>query len=346
MPHILVTGGLGFIGSHTTIALLDAGHSVTIVDNLSNSFGRVIEHIKRVAGVKASYVSYVKMDVRDRKGLDEVFLSKEIDAVIHFAGYKAVGESVEKPLEYYDNNVVSTLVLIETMRKHNVSNLVFSSSCTVYGFADEVPIQEDGTLHAISPYGRSKLHQEEMLRDLASSPLENVRWRILLLRYFNPVGAHPSGEIGEHPVGVPNCLMPFVHQVALGKREFLRIFGGDYDTPDGTCIRDYIHVVDLAEGHVKAVHKVLTTPGIGCNAINLGTGKGTSVLDLIKTFEAVTDAKVPYKIDERRPGDAVAIWSSTTKAEKVLGWKAKRSVEDMCRDQWNWARKHPMGYEE
>jgi UDP-glucose 4-epimerase len=268
-----------------------------------------------------------------------------IDAVIHFAGYKAVGESVDKPLEYYDNNIVSTLVLVETMRKHNVFNLVFSSSCTVYGFADEVPIAEDSTLHAISPYGRTKLFQEEILRDLATSSLVNGRWSILLLRYFNPVGAHPSGEIGEHPVGVPNCLMPYVHQVALGKREYLRIFGGDYDTPDGTCIRDYIHVVDLAEGHVKAVDKLLTAPGCGCDAINLGTGKGTSVLELVKTFEAVTGANVPYKIVERRSGDAVAIWSSTAKAESELGWMAKRTLKDMCRDQWNWACKHPMGYE-
>ena len=268
-----------------------------------------------------------------------------VDAVIHFAGYKAVGESVDKPLEYYDNNIVSTVVLVETMRKHGVYNLVFSSSCTVYGNPDTVPITEQVKLTATSPYGRTKLYQEEMFRDLAASPVEKGQWRILLLRYFNPVGAHASGELGEHPVGVPNNLMPYVHQVALGQREFLRVFGGDYPTPDGTCIRDYIHVVDLADGHVSAVEKLLSAPGFGCQAVNLGTGKGTSVLEMVKTFQEVTGAKVAYQVVDRRAGDVIEVWASTATAEKALGWKAKRSLEDMCRDQWNWASKYPQGYE-
>jgi UDP-glucose 4-epimerase len=271
------------------------------------------------------------------------------DAVIHFAGYKAVGESVDKPIEYYDNNLVSTLVLVETMRKHGVRSLVFSSSCTVYGNPDAVPITEAEKLQAMSPYGRTKLFQEEMFRDLAASPLENKeedkKWRILLLRYFNPVGAHSSGEIGEHPVGVPNNLMPYVHQVALGQRDKLRVFGGDYDTPDGTCIRDYIHVVDLAEGHVSAVSKLLATPDFGCQPVNLGTGKGTSVLEMVKTFQDVTGAKVAYEVVGRRAGDTVTVWASTELAEKVLGWKASRTLEDMCRDQWRWASQYPQGYE-
>jgi UDP-glucose 4-epimerase len=270
-----------------------------------------------------------------------------VDAVIHFAGFKAVGESVDKPMEYYDNNLISTLVLVETMRKHECRCLVFSSSCTVYGNPDEVPITEKEKLQAMSPYGRTKLFQEDMFRDLAASPLEKdpFPWRILLLRYFNPVGAHESGDIGEHPVGVPNNLMPYVHQVALGQRPFLRVFGGDYDTPDGTCIRDYIHVVDLAEGHVSAVDKLLETKDFGCQAVNLGTGKGTSVLEMVKTFQDVTGAKVEYKVVDRRAGDTVTVWASTTLAEQVLGWKSKRTLEDMCRDQWRWASKYPQGYE-
>jgi UDP-glucose 4-epimerase len=261
-----------------------------------------------------------------------------------------VGESVDKPMEYYDNNLISTLVLVETMRKHGCKALVFSSSCTVYGNPDEVPITEKEKLQAMSPYGRTKLFQEEMFRDLAASPLEKEKddpWRILLLRYFNPVGAHESGDIGEHPVGIPNNLMPYVHQVALGQRPFLRVFGGDYDTPDGTCIRDYIHVVDLAEGHVSAVGKLLDegSKEFGCQAVNLGTGKGTSVLEMVKTFQEVTGAKVEYKVVDRRPGDTVTVWASTTMAEQLLGWKASRTLEDMCRDQWRWASKYPKGYE-
>lgn len=258
-----------------------------------------------------------------------------------------MGESVDKPMEYYDNNLVSTLVLVEAMRKHGVRSLVFSSSCTVYGNPTEVPITEREKLEAMSPYGRTKLFQEEMFRDLAASPLENKDqpWRVLLLRYFNPVGAHASGEIGEHPVGVPNNLMPYVHQVALGQRPFLSVFGGDYDTPDGTCVRDYIHVADLAEGHVSAVDKLLATPDFGCQPVNLGTGRGTSVLEMVKTFQDVTGAKVEYKVVGRRAGDTVTVWASTELAERLLGWRATRTLEDMCRDQWNWAQRYPQGYE-
>jgi len=342
MPHIFVTGGLGFIGSHTVLVLLEHGHTVVMIDNLSNSFLRVYEHMKKLAGDKADKMKFIEADLRDKAKLEEIFAAEKFDAVIHFAGFKAVGESVEKPLEYYDNNFVASVVLLEVMRKSNCFNLVFSSSCTVYGMPETVPITEDCPLKAISPYGRTKLFQEDMFRDVAVS---DPRWRIMLLRYFNPVGAHESGELGEHPVGIPNNLMPYVQQVALGQREFLRVFGGDYPTPDGTPIRDYIHVVDLAEGHEQAVKKLMDTEGYGCQPINLGTGKGTSVLEMIKTFEESSGAKVPYKVVDRRAGDTIAVWAATGLAEKELGWKTRYGLADMCKHQWAWASKYPQGYE-
>ncbi|WIA14271.1 hypothetical protein OEZ85_002805 [Tetradesmus obliquus] len=342
MPHVFVTGGLGFIGSHTTLVLLEHGHSVVILDNLSNAFERVFTHMKKLAGDKADKMKFVQGDLRDKALLDKLFSEEKFDAVIHFAGFKAVGESVEKPLEYYDNNFCGSVALLEAMRTHKCMNLVFSSSCTVYGMVEKTPITEDFPLAAVSPYGRTKLFQEDMYRDVAAS---DPSWRILLLRYFNPVGAHPSGDLGEHPVGIPNNLMPYVQQVALGQREFLRVFGGDYPTPDGSAIRDYIHVMDLAEGHVAAVKLIVEDEKLGCKPVNLGTGRGTSVLEMIKAFEENTGAKVPYKVVDRRAGDTIAVWAATELAESLLGWKSKLSLADMCRDQWAWASKYPQGYE-
>lgn len=324
------------------LVLLEAGHKVTLIDNYSNSFPRVFDHMTKLAGDKASKMKFVKCDIRDKEGLDKLFGAEKFDCVIHFAGFKAVGESVEKPLEYYDNNFVGTVHLLEIMKKHNCKNMVFSSSCTVYGIPEKVPITEDTPLKAISPYGRTKLFQEDMFRDISVGDPE---WRILLLRYFNPVGAHPSGDLGEHPVGIPNNLMPYIQQVALGQRDFLRVWGGDYPTPDGTAIRDYIHVMDLAEGHVAAVNKVVTTPDFRCQEINLGTGTGSSVLEMVKAFEEASGKKVEYKIMERRAGDSTAVWAGTEKAEKELGWKAKYNVLDMCKHQWAWATRYPQGYE-
>eukprot|EP00877_Chromochloris_zofingiensis_P004156 jgi/Chrzof1/13741/Cz08g10110.t1 len=341
--HILLTGGLGFIGSHTALVLAEQGYEVTMLDNLSNSFLKVLDAIKKLAGDKADQLHFAQADIRDKAALDKLFTDNKFDAVIHFAAFKAVGESSAKPLEYYDNNFGGSVSLMQVMRDHGCKNIVFSSSATVYGIPDKVPVTEDFKLNAINPYGRTKLFQEEMFRDVANSDKE---WRIMLLRYFNPVAAHPSGDLGEHPVGVPNNLMPFVQQVALGQREFLRVFGDDYDTPDGTGIRDYIHIMDLAEGHVAALKTIMNTPDMGCKAINLGTGKGTSVLEMVKTFERVSGAKVPYQIVERRPGDAAAVWADTSLAEKEIGWKAKYDLEDMCRHQWQWASKHPKGYDD
>lgn len=340
--NVFVTGGLGYIGSHTVLVLLDHGCKVTVIDNLSNAFPRVLDHIKRLAGDKAELITYAQVDIRDAEGLDKLFTAQKYDAVIHFAGFKAVGESVEKPLEYYDNNFSGSVTLLGVMRKHGVKNLVFSSSCTVYGMPEKVPITEDVPLKAISPYGRTKEFQEYLYQDLAASDPE---WRISLLRYFNPIGNHPSGEIGEHPVGIPNNLMPYIQQVALGQREFLRVFGSDYPTPDGTCIRDYIHVVDLAEGHASALGKILKTPGYGCKPVNLGTGKGTSVLEMINTFEEATGVKVPYKLVDRRPGDTVAVWAATETAVNELNWTPQYNLFDMCKHQWAWASKYPKGYE-
>lgn len=339
---MFVTGGIGFIGSHTVLVLLEHGAKVTLIDNLSNSFMRVFDHMKKLAGPKADQMKFVQCDINDYDLLTKLFTEEKYDCVIHFAGFKAVGESVEKPLEYYYNNFQGTITLLRVMREQKCKNMVFSSSCTVYGLPDKVPITEEATLAAISPYGRTKLFQEDMFRDLGVSDPE---WRILLLRYFNPVGAHPSGDLGEHPVGIPNNLMPYIQQVALGQRDFLRVWGSDYPTPDGTAIRDYIHVMDLAEGHVAAVVKVLKTPDLGCKPINLGTGKGSSVLEMIAAFEKASGKQVPYKLMDRRAGDSVAVWAATETAEKELGWVAKHTVDDMCVHQWQWATKYPQGYE-
>uniref|UniRef100_A0A7S0S0J6 UDP-glucose 4-epimerase n=1 Tax=Chlamydomonas leiostraca TaxID=1034604 RepID=A0A7S0S0J6_9CHLO len=340
--NIFVTGGIGFIASHTVLVLLEHGAKVTLIDNLSNSFMRVFDHMKKLAGDKADLMKFVKCDINDYDLLTKLFKEDKFDCVIHFAGYKAVGESVEKPLEYYYNNFQGTITLLRVMREQGCKNMVFSSSCTVYGMPEKVPITEDTPLKAISPYGRTKLFQEDMFRDLAVS---DPAWRILLLRYFNPIGAHPSGELGEHPVGIPNNLMPYIQQVALGQRDFLRVWGNDYPTPDGTAIRDYIHVMDLAEGHVAAVVKVLKTPELHCKEINLGTGKGSSVLEMVSAFEKASGKKVEHKIMERRAGDSTAVWAATDLAEKELGWKAKYNVDDMCKHQWQWATKYPQGYD-
>lgn len=340
--NVFVTGGLGFIASHTVLALLQHGCHVTMIDNLSNSFIRVFKHMKLLAGTDAPKMKFVELDIRDHDGLDKLFGTERFDAVIHFAGFKAVGESVEKPLEYYDNNFCGSVTLLQVMRKHNVKKMVFSSSCTVYGMPEHVPITEDTPLAAISPYGRTKLFQEHMYEDLCAS---DKSWSIMLLRYFNPVGAHPSGDLGEHPVGIPNNLMPYIQQVALGQREFLRVFGGDYPTPDGTAIRDYIHVMDLGDAHVAGLRKLMADPEFGCRPINVGTGRGSSVLEMVRAFEKASGVQVNYQIVDRRPGDSVAVWASTELAEEELGWKAKYDVLDMCRDQWRWATKYPQGFD-
>ena len=325
---ILVTGGMGYIGSHTCVELMAAGHDVVVVDNLSNAKLSVRERVARIAG--KPFV-FVELDVRDRAGLERLFAEHRFDGVIHFAGLKAVGESVAQPLRYYDNNVNGSLVLFETMAKFGVKTLVFSSSATVYGDPASVPIVENFPLSATNPYGRSKLMIEEMLRDLA---LADPDWRIALLRYFNPVGAHQSGLIGEDPNGIPNNLLPFIAQVAVGRRPRLSVYGDDYPTPDGTGLRDYIHVVDLALGHVKTLDKLAGGPGVV--TYNLGTGRGNSVLEMVRAFEAASGRPVPYQIVARRPGDIAACYAEVALAERELGWKAERGVADMCADSWRW----------
>jgi len=334
--EVLVTGGAGYIGSHTCVELLNNGHDVIIVDNLSNSKPEVINRIKELTGKD---FKFYKADILNKKEIEQIFNENNIEAVIHFAGLKAVGESVELPLKYYYNNVTGTLVLCEVMQKHNVKKMVFSSSATVYGKSKTVPITEDFPLSATNPYGRTKLMIEEILRDIYISDND---WSIALLRYFNPIGAHESGRIGEDPNGIPNNLMPYITQVAIGKRERLNVFGDDYDTHDGTGVRDYIHVVDLAKGHLKALEKVMATKGV--EAYNLGTGVGYSVLDVVRKFEKVTGKKIPYVITSRRPGDIDKCYADPTKAFKELGWKAEKTLEDMCRDAWNWQRNNPDGY--
>ena len=333
---VLVTGGAGFIGSHTVVELLDAGYEVVVVDNLSNASEESMRRVKEITG--KSFDFYVA-DVRDRAKLEEIFSAHNVDWVIHFAGLKAVGESVQKPVLYYDNNLISTLVLLETMEKFGVRNFVFSSSATVYGEPERLPLDEDCRLMTTNPYGTTKLMQEHMLKDLYRA---DNRWNIALLRYFNPVGAHPSGRIGEDPKGIPNNLMPYVAQVASGKLQKIGVFGNDYPTPDGTGVRDYIHVVDLARGHVAAIAK-LREPGV--HIYNLGTGNGYSVLDMIHAFEKACGKKLPYEIKPRRAGDVPACYASSKKAEEELGWKAQYDLEDMCRDQWNWQKNNPNGYE-
>ncbi|MTV41556.1 UDP-glucose 4-epimerase GalE [Duganella radicis] len=326
--RVLVTGGAGYIGSHTCVELLGAGHEVLILDNLYNARASVLERIERIAGRAPQFV---QADVRDRAALEQVFASHAIDAVIHFAGLKAVGESVEQPLRYYDNNVTGSLVLFETMARFGVKTLVFSSSATVYGDPASVPILEHFPLSATNPYGRSKLMIEDMLRDLYKA---DPGWRIALLRYFNPVGAHESGLIGEEPNGIPNNLVPYIAQVAEGQREFLSVYGNDYPTPDGTGLRDYIHVVDLALGHLATLAKLAT--GVGIYTYNLGTGRGNSVLEMVRAFEAASGRPVPYRIVARRPGDIAACYADPGLAERELGWKATRNIEQMCADSWRW----------
>ena len=326
---ILVTGGAGYIGSHACIELIKAGYQIVVIDNLSNSKESVLE---RVATITGTAIPFVKADLRDRTALDRVFTSGNFDAVMHFAGLKAVGESVEQPMRYYENNVEGSLALFQAMARHGVKTLVFSSSATVYGDPQSVPIVEDSPLSATNPYGRSKLMIEEMLRDIAKS---DPSWRIALLRYFNPVGAHESGLIGEDPNDIPNNLFPYVAQVAAGMRPMLSVFGDDYPTDDGTGVRDYIHVVDLAIGHVRTMNK-LADSDAGVLTFNLGTGCGSSVLDMVKAFERASGRNIPYKIVARRPGDIAVCYADTSLAERELGWRAERSIEQMCEDAWRW----------
>lgn len=334
--RILVTGGAGYIGSHTCLELLAAGHQVTVIDNLSNSKK---ESLQRVRAISGRELELITGDLRDRAMLDAVFRHEPFDAVVHFAGLKAVGESTARPLEYYENNVGGTLSLCQAMAAAGVKRLVFSSSATVYGDPARVPIQEDFPLSATNPYGRSKLHIEEILHDLHSADPE---WGITLLRYFNPVGAHPSGEIGEDPSGIPNNLMPYIAQVAVGKRPKLRVFGNDYPTEDGTGVRDYIHVVDLARGHLKALERLLVGPGI--MTYNLGTGRGYSVIDMIRAFEQASGVTIPYEIAARRPGDIACCYADPSLAQRELGWIADHDVAAMARDHWRWQRQNPNGY--
>ena len=333
---ILVTGGAGFIGSHTVVELMNAGYDVVIVDNLVNASEKSIERIEQIVGKK---VKFYKVDINDRDGLNEVFDKEQIDSCIHFAGLKAVGESVVKPLEYYSNNISGTLVLLDVMRKHNVKNIVFSSSATVYGNPAFIPITEECPKgQCTNPYGWTKSMLEQILSDLYRADNE---WNVILLRYFNPIGAHESGLIGENPNGIPNNLMPYITQVAVGRLKELSVFGNDYDTPDGTGVRDYIHVVDLAIGHVRAMEKIKENPGL--KIYNLGTGKGSSVLDIVKAFEAANGIKIPYVIKARRAGDIATCYADTKKASELLGFKAQYGIEDMCKDSYNFIKKNPDG---
>lgn len=334
--NVLVTGGMGYIGSHTCIQMIEAGMTPVIFDNLYNSKKSVLKRVEQVTGVAPSFI---EGDIRDKQALVAVMKAHQINAVIHFAGLKAVGESVEKPLEYYDNNVNGTLVLVDAMCEVGVKSIVFSSSATVYGDPASVPITEDFPTSATNPYGRSKLMVEECLTDFQKA---NPDWSVTLLRYFNPVGSHPSGHLGEDPQGIPNNLMPFVSQVAVGRRECLSVFGDDYPTKDGTGVRDYIHVMDLADGHVAALKKVGQKEGL--HVYNLGTGNGYSVLDMVKAFELASGKQVPYQIVERRPGDIAECWADPSKAMRDLEWKADRTLEEMTTDTWRWQSNNPQGY--
>ena len=334
---ILVTGGAGYIGSHTVIELQNAGYDVVVMDNLSNSSEVALERVQEITGKP---LTFYKADILDREATEEIFSKEKIEAVIHFAGLKAVGESVQKPWEYYNNNITGTLVLLDVMRKHNVKNIIFSSSATVYGEPEKVPVTEETPKGSCTnPYGWTKSMLEQILTDIQKA---DPSWNVILLRYFNPIGAHKSGKIGENPNGIPNNLMPFIAQVAVGRRDHLTVFGGDYPTPDGTCLRDYIHVMDLANGHVKAVEYAASHKGV--EVFNLGTGTPYSVLDIIHAFEKATGVKVKYEIGPRRAGDLPKFWADSTKAQNVLGWHAERTLEDMCRDTWNWQSKNPEGY--
>ncbi|HDR7869021.1 UDP-glucose 4-epimerase GalE [Bacillus wiedmannii] len=334
---ILITGGAGYIGSHTCIELLNNNYKIIVVDNLSNSS---IESLNRVKEITGKQFEFYKESVLNREKMNEIFLRNNIEAVIHFAGFKAVGESTTIPLTYYYNNIISTIILCDVMQKHNVKKFIFSSSATVYGIPKTSPITEEFPLSVTNPYGQTKLMIEQIMRDVAKADDE---WSIALLRYFNPFGAHKSGRIGEDPNGIPNNLMPYVTQVAVGKLKELNIFGNDYPTKDGTGVRDYIHVVDLAKGHVKALEKVLETKGI--EAYNLGTGKGYSVLEMIKAFEEVSGRKIPYKVIGRRPGDVAVCFADVSKAKRELGWEAEYGLEEMCVDSWRWQVNNKNGYQ-
>ena len=333
---ILVTGGAGYIGSHTVVELLNDGYEVIVVDNFSNSKPEVLNRIREITGKN---IRFYQADILDQKALDGIFKENNIEAVIHFAGYKAVGESVDLPLKYYYNNLTGTLILCQVMKKHGVKKIVFSSSATVYGL-NKSPLVEGMTLGTTNPYGTTKMMIEIILRDLYVS--DNT-WSISLLRYFNPIGAHSSGRIGEDPNGIPNNLMPYITQVAVGKRKQLSVFGNDYDPKDGTGVRDYIHVVDLAMGHIKALERVIETAEV--NEFNLGTGRGYTVLEVVENFQKATGINIPFEISDRRPGDIDICYADAGKAKEILGWKAVKSMEDMCRDSWKWQSENPKGYE-
>ena len=336
---ILVTGGAGFIGSHTVVELQEAGYDVVVMDNLSNSSEKSLERVQKITG-KA--VPFYKADILDREALEQIFSEQEIGAVIHFAGLKAVGESVEKPWEYYENNIAGTLTLVDVMRKHNVKNIIFSSSATVYGNPAFIPITEECPKgQCTNPYGWTKSMLEQILSDIQKADPE---WNVILLRYFNPIGAHKSGTIGENPNGIPNNLMPYITQVAVGKRQELGVFGNDYNTHDGTGVRDYIHVVDLAQGHVKALKKIEENAGL--KIYNLGTGVGYSVLDVVKNFEDAPGVKIPYSIKPRRAGDIDSCYADASLAKEELGWEAKYGIREMCEDSWRWQKNNPNGYDE
>lgn len=341
--NILVTGGAGYIGSHTLIELIAEGHSVVVVDNLSNSNP---ESLRRVESITGQRVPFYEADIRDREGLSRVFELHGFDCCIHFAGLKAVGESVVKPWEYYENNIYGTLVLLDVMRKNGCKNIIFSSSATVYGNPAQIPITETCPKgRCTNPYGQTKSMLEEIMTDLNMADVKQKDpnpWNVVLLRYFNPIGAHESGLIGEDPNGIPNNLMPYITQVAVGKLDKLHVFGDDYDTPDGTGVRDYIHVVDLAKGHVKALQAIMNKCGVA--VYNLGTGRGYSVLEVVHAFEKVSGVTIPYVVETRRPGDIAVCYSDPGKANRELGWKAERDIYDMCRDSWNWQKKNPKGY--
>ena len=336
---VLVTGGAGYIGSHTCVELLESGYEVVVIDNLSNSNPKSLERVEMLTGKK---LAFYEGDVRDEDLLKKIFAEHTIECVIHFAGLKAVGESVAIPWKYYDNNLNSTLVLTKVMGEMGMKNIIFSSSATVYSGDNEMPLREDSrTGNCTNPYGWTKYMTEQILGGMAHADQE---WSIVLLRYFNPIGAHISGMIGEDPRGIPNNLMPYITQVAIGRREFLSVYGNDYDTHDGTGVRDYIHVVDLAKGHVAAVNYVLKNKG--CEVFNLGTGTGYSVLDMVKAFNEANNLELPYKIVDRRPGDLAVCYADPTKSAEVLGWKAEKNLNDMCRDSWNWQSKNPQGFGE
>jgi UDP-glucose 4-epimerase len=341
---ILVTGGAGYIGSHTCVQLLEAGARVVVVDNLDNASPVAVDRVRELAGADEHRLTFHRLDLRDGPAIHDLLLADPVDAVVHFAGRKAVGESVEQPLAYYDHNLVGTVNLVKAMDGAGVRDLVFSSSCTVYGDPEVVPIIESAPVGAINPYGRTKLFIEHLLQDVAVAGALAGRdpWRIALLRYFNPVGAHPSGRIGEDPLGIPNNLMPFLMQVAVGRLERLPVFGDDYDTPDGTCIRDYIHVVDLADAHLAAIEALERIEG--CRAVNVGTGTGSSVLQVVAAASRAVGREIPHEIVDRRPGDAPRVWADTTLAAELLGWHARFDLDAMCRDHWRWQRDNPEGF--